>query len=262
MASTNKTENIGLNDWASEDRPERADFNSDNLILDEYIGDMSQSLEKTINQISGQVQNITLYVNGLMGDDDNVGGQLTPYKTIQAAINNIPKIGIHGYTIIVAATTTYPESIVIDGFSCREILIRGESGASFRLDGDPTISRNTSEIIFQHMNHFGIAASESFRIHDNLGTVVLRSSSCYAYSRTIMVNSSNCKFESVTSTAAEGNYGLYMAELSRAYTYESSFTASGGTGIAIRAGTILHNMANTVTTGAVSATGGSLALGF
>ena len=38
MASKNKTEKLGLNLWESTDRPQRADFNSDNLIVDEALG--------------------------------------------------------------------------------------------------------------------------------------------------------------------------------------------------------------------------------
>ncbi len=37
MPSTNKTETIGLNQWAETDRPQRADFNNDNLLLEDYI---------------------------------------------------------------------------------------------------------------------------------------------------------------------------------------------------------------------------------
>lgn len=38
MSSTNKTPNLGLNNWAGSDRPQRADFNSDNLLLDTLAG--------------------------------------------------------------------------------------------------------------------------------------------------------------------------------------------------------------------------------
>ena len=38
MASTNKTENLGLNLWDGTDRPQRVDFNSDNMLIDEALG--------------------------------------------------------------------------------------------------------------------------------------------------------------------------------------------------------------------------------
>lgn len=38
MASKNKSTRLGLNLWDESDRPQRADFNSDNMILDEVLG--------------------------------------------------------------------------------------------------------------------------------------------------------------------------------------------------------------------------------
>ena len=38
MASSNKTENLGLNNWLESDCPKRADFVSDNLIIDNLVG--------------------------------------------------------------------------------------------------------------------------------------------------------------------------------------------------------------------------------
>lgn len=38
MASSNKTEKLKLNSWAASDKPQRNDFNSDNLIIDQVLG--------------------------------------------------------------------------------------------------------------------------------------------------------------------------------------------------------------------------------
>lgn len=38
MASKNKSENLKLNLWAETDRPQRTDFNNDNMIIDETLG--------------------------------------------------------------------------------------------------------------------------------------------------------------------------------------------------------------------------------
>lgn len=38
MASTNKTDNLALNLWEGTDRPQRGDFNSDNMIIDQALG--------------------------------------------------------------------------------------------------------------------------------------------------------------------------------------------------------------------------------
>ena len=39
MASSNKTEKLGLNLWSESDRPQRNDFNSDNTLVDRAIGE-------------------------------------------------------------------------------------------------------------------------------------------------------------------------------------------------------------------------------
>ncbi len=38
MASTNKTANLGLNQWIGTDKPKRSDFVSDNTIIDNILG--------------------------------------------------------------------------------------------------------------------------------------------------------------------------------------------------------------------------------
>ncbi len=38
MASTNKTKNLGLNNWLETDKPKRVDFVSDNAIIDNILG--------------------------------------------------------------------------------------------------------------------------------------------------------------------------------------------------------------------------------
>ena len=38
MASTNKTENLGLNQWVGTDHPPRTDFVEDNALIDEAVG--------------------------------------------------------------------------------------------------------------------------------------------------------------------------------------------------------------------------------
>jgi len=38
MSSTNKTPYLGLNDWLGSDVPQRADFNSDNALVDSALG--------------------------------------------------------------------------------------------------------------------------------------------------------------------------------------------------------------------------------
>ncbi|MBQ2944273.1 MAG: hypothetical protein IJD93_06265 [Ruminococcus sp.] len=45
MPSANKTERLGLNLWQGSDRPQRNDFNSDNFIVEEVVGDHIENTE-------------------------------------------------------------------------------------------------------------------------------------------------------------------------------------------------------------------------
>ena len=45
MASKNKSEKLKLNLWAETDRPQRADFNSDNMIIDAALGEHLENEE-------------------------------------------------------------------------------------------------------------------------------------------------------------------------------------------------------------------------
>ena len=43
MSSSNRTETLGLNSWLGSDRPERADFNADNEIIDSTLAEHFES---------------------------------------------------------------------------------------------------------------------------------------------------------------------------------------------------------------------------
>lgn len=58
----------------------------------------------------------TLYVDAANGDDANPGTQQSPFKTIQAAIDSLPKDLGKGRAVIHVAAGTYDEDVVIEGF--------------------------------------------------------------------------------------------------------------------------------------------------
>ena len=43
MASTNKFPNTGLNQWVETDKPDMADFNRDNQLLDAMVGHLTRT---------------------------------------------------------------------------------------------------------------------------------------------------------------------------------------------------------------------------
>ncbi len=45
MPSANKTERLGLNLWEGTDRPQRNDFNSDNTIIEQVLGDHTENTD-------------------------------------------------------------------------------------------------------------------------------------------------------------------------------------------------------------------------
>lgn len=61
--------------------------------------------------------NKSLYVDAALGDDTNAGTQQAPFKTIQAAIDSLPK-NLDGYGVqINVAAGSYQEDVVISGFT-------------------------------------------------------------------------------------------------------------------------------------------------
>lgn len=60
---------------------------------------------------------ITLYVDSNLGNDTNAGTSVAPFRTLQAAVNAVPKIIMHKVLISVASGTY--DGVFIDGFECR-----------------------------------------------------------------------------------------------------------------------------------------------
>lgn len=64
----------------------------------------------------GNITDKSLYVNGTTGDDGNDGSQAYPFKTIQAAINSVPKYLGNFQVVISVADGTYTENVVVEDF--------------------------------------------------------------------------------------------------------------------------------------------------
>lgn len=60
---------------------------------------------------------ITLYVDSNLGNDTNAGTSVAPFRTLQAAVNAVPKIIMHKVLISVASGTY--DGVFIDGFEGR-----------------------------------------------------------------------------------------------------------------------------------------------
>ena len=88
-------------------------------------------------------EDVTLYVNSTTGSDSTGDGSETaPYKTIQKAINSVPKVlGGHTATILTAGGT-YEEVLEVDGFQGGDLLI-GDNSKSVTLRGGIRVNNSS-----------------------------------------------------------------------------------------------------------------------
>ena len=108
-------------------------------------------------------QNMTLYVDGTNGDDSNDG--LTPqtaFKSIQKAVDSVPKIIRHSVTIQIA-DGTYDEEVMVSGFHA--IPRRVSNGANFTITGnenDRTAVKVRTIKLWDCVNSFRVQFLEVF----------------------------------------------------------------------------------------------------
>jgi phage minor structural protein len=151
--------------------------------------------------LSVQQESLTFYVNGATGDDLNDGlSSNAPFKTIQAALNKIPKYLV-GYVTIEVETQTYNEDVRVIGFT-------GE--------GDLTINLNKSGIngrlLIQNCSNIIRVKGQDFNYHAKIGTV----NSNHPIS---IVTSQYVILESLWGKANNrSDYAIYIAA-SNVYTY-------------------------------------------
>lgn len=80
------------------------------------------------------IKNATLYVDAALGSDANPGTQEAPFKTIQAAVNSLPRdLGTSSVNIYVA-DGSYQEDVFINGFTggtgYRPFVLKSASGSN------------------------------------------------------------------------------------------------------------------------------------
>ncbi|MCD7723321.1 MAG: hypothetical protein LUH82_05165 [Clostridiales bacterium] len=72
MSSINKTDYLGLNSWAGTDKPERADFNSDNDIIDAAFSQHFEDAEVHITADERETWNTPYYLGMYIGNGDTL----------------------------------------------------------------------------------------------------------------------------------------------------------------------------------------------
>lgn len=68
MSSTNKTNFLGLNSWIGSDVPKRADFNQDNALIDEAVGNHIQDNECHVSESDRSKWDNNMYMFTYFGD--------------------------------------------------------------------------------------------------------------------------------------------------------------------------------------------------
>lgn len=68
MSSTNKTNFLGLNSWIGSDVPKRGDFNQDNALVDEAIGNHVQDEERHVSESDRSKWDNNMYLFTYFGD--------------------------------------------------------------------------------------------------------------------------------------------------------------------------------------------------
>ena len=109
-----------------------------------------------------------VYVSTTGSDTAGTGSQAAPFATITKALSTIPK-NLNGFeaTIYIAAGT-YPENVLIRGFTGGVLRISGEEGSSFTISGMEVILSQFVEVRNIAMNISGSYLSlvgANMRIH-------------------------------------------------------------------------------------------------
>ena len=106
--------------------------------------------------VQGLTESVTVYVSGSTGNDTTgTGASNAPFKTVQAAIDSIPKY-LRGFHVqIDIANGTYEERVVIDGFYGGRLTL-GVSGRTVTLRG---VTVNSSAVVRLYISNITYSAN-------------------------------------------------------------------------------------------------------
>lgn len=151
--------------------------------------------------LSVQQESATIYVNGATGDDLNDGlTSSTPFKTIQAALDSIPKYLNSSVTVDVA-TATYNEDVWVIGFT-------GVGNLNINLNKCGINGRLT----VQNCSNIVTVSGQDFNNHSKIGTVNTNHPISVVTSQYVILNNLWGKANN------RADYAIYVAA-SNVYTY-------------------------------------------
>lgn len=112
------------------------------------------------------IKNATLYVDAALGSDANPGTQEAPFKTIQAAVNSLPRdLGTSSVNIYVA-DGSYQEDVFISGFTggtgYRPFVLKSASGSNTGVEIQSVSINNCSTTVrMQDLSFTGSSSSSA-----------------------------------------------------------------------------------------------------
>lgn len=111
--------------------------------LDTHVGNFDRFKKSVLYE---EVDALTIYVNGTTGNDNNDGSQTKPLKTINAAINKVPRLS-NADVVIEIAAGTYNEEIRLQSYFCNALIFSGTGNVKVQ----NIVVSNSTFVTFQNM---------------------------------------------------------------------------------------------------------------
>ncbi|MBT2714747.1 hypothetical protein [Bacillus sp. ISL-57] len=155
-----------------------------------------------------------LYVNVSTGNDSTGDGtRAKPYKTIQRAVDVIPNIHMHAYTIA-CAPGFYPEEVLIKGLLGGNLKIQYDGSAPLAKDA-PTGFNVLSILAEDCMCYIQVNDVDFYNSQNVTRNAILR------FTRSMYGAVNNCRFDSDTKA---GGKSCVLYDASKGNVYSSYFT--------------------------------------
>ena len=188
----------------------KTDWSAEDGVRDFDLNRMEGNILELYNEMKIRSA-VTRYVHNISGSDETGdGSQAKPYKTIQKAINSLPKV-LSGYNATINISSgTYNEAVVIDGFAGR-LQLTGVSGATVNIT---SLTVNACVVLISNMTLKASSSGSAIEV-TNGGTLLCTSGNL------------------ATHNTSTGTSGVTVTNMSRLYV-ANTLTATGiGGGSAI-----------------------------
>lgn len=238
-----------------------------NLTTDDPTKVLSAAQGVVLNDLLiGPHQTIQLYVNGSTGADTNPGTEASPFKTIQAAIESIPKVSCNSYNVNISGSAQYREDVSINGFIANSITLQRWGDISVTLNSVRGISaiNNSCRLIFRNIRVEGdgsgvLPTDQAFYIESTLSASI---ESCETYGFYSGVRFKYTPAAVTGSGIVGGTVGVYAHTCSDvAISNSTCQSIYGGYAIGAIAGTA-RNVGGITAIGGISTEQGGQLLGF